>query len=114
MVSMRSAVALLVLAATFSSPAQAQSALWTKRVVSLVAEAQNYPKVALARKEQGTAKVRVKLDDTGGVTLVEIAQSSGSAALDAEAQAMIKKIGSFPAPPAGATTLVIPITWVLN
>jgi TonB family protein len=104
----------IILSFAVATPALAQSSGWQKQIVSMVVKAQNYPKAALNRKEQGTAKVRVKINDAGIITGVELAQSSGSPALDSEATAMIEKIGSFPAPPAGAVNLVIPITWVLN
>ena len=104
----------IILSLITATPAFAQASGWQKQVVSMVVKAQSYPKAALKAKEQGTAKVRVKINDAGIITGVELAQPSGSTALDAEAVAMIEKIGSFPAPPAGATNLVIPITWVLN
>ncbi len=107
------AAATLLAGLCLSTPAFADAG-WQKQVVSMVVNAQTYPRAAQMRKEQGTAKVRVKVGPSGTVESVELAQSSGSDILDKEAQKMMEKIGSFPAPPSGATTLVVPITWVLD
>jgi periplasmic protein TonB len=96
-----------------STPAFADAG-WQKQVVAMVVKAQTYPRAAQMRKEQGTAKVRVKVAASGAIEGVDLAQSSGSDILDKEAQKMMEKIGSFPAPAGGAATLVLPITWVLD
>ncbi len=105
--------ATLLAGATFSAPAFADAG-WQKQVISLVVKSQTYPRAAQMRKEQGTAKVRVKIAASGAVESIELAQSSGSDILDKEAQKMMEKIGTFPAPPGGATALVVPITWVIE
>jgi periplasmic protein TonB len=107
------AAATMLAGLCLSTPAFADAG-WQKQVVSMVVKAQTYPRAAQMRKEQGTAKVRVKVGASGAVEGVELAQSSGSDILDKEAQKMMEKIGSFPAPPGGAATLVVPITWVLD
>ncbi len=103
----------LLAGVSLSAPALADAG-WQKQVVTLVVKAQTYPRAAQMRKEQGTAKVRVKIGASGSIDSVELAQSSGSDILDKEAQKMMEKIGNFPAPPAGTATLVVPITWVLE
>jgi periplasmic protein TonB len=107
------AVATLLAGAALSAPALADAG-WQKQVVSLVVKSQTYPRAAQMRKEQGTAKVRVQVGASGSIDSVELAQSSGSDILDKEAQKMMEKIGSFPPPTGGATSLVVPITWVLD
>jgi periplasmic protein TonB len=107
------AAATLLTGLCLSTPAFADAG-WQKQVVSMVIKAQTYPRAAQMRKEQGTAKVRVKVAATGAIEGVELAQSSGSDILDKEAQKMLEKIGNFPAPAGGAATLVVPITWVLD
>jgi periplasmic protein TonB len=107
------AAATVLVGLCLSTPAFADSG-WQKQVVAMVVKAQTYPRAAQMRKEQGTAKVRVKIAATGAIEGVELAQSSGSDILDKEAQKMMEKIGSFPAPTGGAATLVVPITWVLD
>ncbi len=103
-----------ILASTALTTLAFADAAWNKQVVTMVIKAQTYPRAAQMRKEQGTAKVRVSVGASGSIDKVELAQSSGSDILDKEAQKMMEKIGSFPAPSGGAATLVVPITWVLE
>jgi periplasmic protein TonB len=105
--------ATLVANILLASPAFADAG-WQKTVISQIVKAQTYPRAAQMRKEQGTAKVRVKIGASGSIDSVELAQSSGSDILDKEAQKILEKIGTFPAPSGGAATLVVPITWVLD
>lgn len=101
------AVAVLAL----SSPAFAQS--WQQQVAKIVASKQTYPRTAQMRGEEGTAKVKVYIGADGSVQKAELVAPSGSAALDKEALALPTKVGTLPAPPGGATTLVLPLTWKL-
>lgn len=105
------ALALAVLTTTHSATANPE---WQAKVVRIIADNQNYPRSAQMRKEEGTTRVRLSVDASGNITNVEIAQPSGSDALDREAERMFQKIGTFPKPPAGAMTLVVPVTWRLN
>jgi periplasmic protein TonB len=105
--------AALITGVIVSVPAFADAG-WQKTVVSQIIKAQTYPRAAQMRKEQGTAKVRVKVGASGSIDSIELAQSSGSDILDKEAHKMLEKIGSFSPPAGGAATLVIPITWVLD
>jgi periplasmic protein TonB len=107
------AAAALITGLFLSTPAFADAG-WQKQVISMVVKVQTYPRAAQVRKEHGTAKVRVKVAANGAIEGVELMQSSGSDILDKEAQKMMEKIGSFPAPAAGAVSLVVPITWVLD
>jgi protein TonB len=105
-------IAFLGIALT-TSPAFAQAADWQRKVATLIASKQSYPRAAQMRGDEGTAKVRVSISATGEVTNVELVAPSGSTVLDREAVALPTKIGPLPAPPGGATTLVIPLTWKL-
>jgi protein TonB len=96
-----------------AAPAAADPA-WQAKVVRIIADNQSYPRAAQMRKEEGTTRVRVSVDASGTITNVEVAQGSGSDTLDREAERMFQKIGTFPKPPAGAMTLVVPVTWRLN
>ncbi len=53
-------------------------------------------------RAQGAARVAFAVSSSGAVTGVTLAQSSGVAALDKEALALISRAGPCPAPPAGA------------
>lgn len=53
-------------------------------------------------RAQGAARIAFAVSGAGAVTNVMLAQSSGVAALDKEALALISRAGPCPAPPAGA------------
>lgn len=93
-------------------PAFAQSD-WQRSVARILASRQTYPHMAQMRGEEGTAKVKVYIAANGAVEKTELVAPSGSASLDKEAIALPTKVGNLPAPPAGATTVVVPLTWKL-
>ena len=87
---------------------------WSGQVGRLVASKQSYPTAAQMRGDEGTAKVRVSVSADGTVQGTELVAGSGSALLDREALALPKKVGKFPAPDAGQTSIVLPLTWKLQ
>lgn len=97
----------------FSTPAFAQPAAWQQAVARLIASKQTYPRAAQMRGDEGTAKVKVYVSASGAVEKTEMVSPSGSSVLDREALALPTKAGNFPAPPGGATTIVLPLTWKL-
>ncbi|MDF8332074.1 energy transducer TonB [Novosphingobium cyanobacteriorum] len=103
-------LAALALSAT---PAMAQSADWVKSVARAIAAKQTYPRTAQMRGEEGTAKVKVYISASGAVERTELVGPSGSATLDKEALALPTRAGTLPAPPGGATSVTVPITWKL-
>jgi len=86
---------------------------WSSQVARLVASKQTYPTAAQMRGDEGTAKVRVFVGADGSVQKTELVAPSGSSVLDKEALALPAKAGKLPAPPEGATTVVLPLTWKL-
>ena len=73
--------------------------------------ASNYPgkvmgRIARVRKprvnSRGTAVISFSISANGGLGRVSVARSSGSAALDNAAIAVVRKAAPFPVPPAGA------------
>ncbi|WP_226018017.1 energy transducer TonB [Novosphingobium sp. FKTRR1] len=102
----------LALAAT-ATPVLAQSADWVKSVARAIAAKQTYPRSAQMRGEEGTAKVKVFINAGGGVDRTELVTPSGSSTLDKEALALPARAGQLPAPPGGATSVTVPITWKL-
>lgn len=86
---------------------------WSSQVARLVASKQTYPTAAQMRGDEGTAKVRVFVGADGSVQKTEMVAGSGSALLDKEALSLPGKAGKLPAPPEGATTIVLPLTWKL-
>ncbi len=87
---------------------------WSGQVARVVASKQTYPTAAQMRGDEGTAKVRVLVAPDGTVQNTELVAGSGSALLDREALALPKKVGKLPAPDAGQTSIVLPLTWKLQ
>ncbi len=108
-------IAAAALAALVLSPAVAlaQPAAWIAQVARAIAAKQTYPRTAQMRGEEGTARVKVYISATGAVERTELIAPSGSATLDKEALALPVRAGTLPTPPAGATTVTVPITWKL-
>jgi protein TonB len=106
-----SAIAVTILVSVTSAFSQAVD--WNRQVFRLMASHQTYPRAAQMRGEEGTARVRVYVDPAGAIQKVELVGPSGSTILDREAVALPIKVGKFPAPPVGTTTIVLPLTWKL-
>jgi periplasmic protein TonB len=60
-----------------------------------------FPEEARNRGEQGRGTVNFSLDGGGRVTRVSLVRGTGSAILDQEATAMVRRASPFPAPPDG-------------
>lgn len=111
--TLRNTVLALVATAATATPVFAQSADWQRQVARLIASKQTYPRTAQMRGEEGTVKVKVYIAASGAIERTEIVAPSGSSTLDREAMALPARVGNFPAPPGGAATLTVPITWKL-
>lgn len=109
----RTAFAAMTALTLTAAPAFAQSADWTHQVARIIASKQTYPRTAQMRGEEGTAKVKVFVGADGSVQKTELVAASGSSALDKEAVALPAKVGNLPAPPGGATSVTLPLTWKL-
>ena len=105
-------LSLLASGTAFSGPAFADD--WMKEVAHALAARQTYPATAQMRGEEGTAKVKVYIGADGAVQRAEIGGGSGSTTLDREALAVTARVGHVPAPPAGATSVTVPMTWKLT
>ena len=99
--------------ALLAAPVMAQSSAWKERVHSLVQDNFSYPRSAIVRKEQGQATVKVTIAANGNITGVTLTKSSGSEILDREAVRIAQKMGRLPAPPAGTTSVSLPISFRL-
>jgi protein TonB len=91
---------------------------WTTRIVALLERNKRYPPGSQARGEQGVAQVLFTLDREGRVIDSRITRSSGAAALDEEALALLRRAQPFPAPPAELAgpqvNLTVPIRFNLR
>jgi protein TonB len=74
-----------------------------------------YPESARERGAEGVAVVSFSFDARGQVTSATLAQSSGDAALDAEAVASVRRASPLPPPPEGAPrAYAIPLRYRLR
>jgi protein TonB len=91
-------------AASAPAPARgaAELAAYRDALLAKISGAARYPEAARERGATGVATVRFALDGGGGVTLADLAQSSGDRALDDEALAAVRRASPLPAPPVGA------------
>lgn len=112
--AMTGAMVAAAIVAGASAPALAQDAGWQRQVAKLISDNFSYPRSAQVRGEEGTARVKVSMDASGRITGVELVEATGSDILNREAEKIMEKIGSFPPPPAGVNSLVIPISWKLS
>jgi periplasmic protein TonB len=72
---------------------------WRSQVIGILERNKRYPPSAESNHEEGTAHLAFTIDRQGRVTSAHIAGSSGSAALDAETLALVRRV-SIPPPPA--------------
>lgn len=108
------ALAALAALAT-ASPGHAADAAFDAKVVKLVTAFYSYPRSAELRHEQGRAKVRIVIAASGKPVSIELVESTGSQILDREALRIPAKVGTYPAPPGGATyTIIVPIRWQIG
>ncbi len=88
------------------------------RLAAWLERHKEYPRQARRRREQGTATLVFTVDRQGRVTGVRISKSSGSAALDHEVHAMVRRAAPFPAFPndlrAEQLTLAVPVRFSLR
>jgi protein TonB len=104
---------LMALAA--AGPAHAADPGWQRKVSALIGANYAYPRSAVLRGEQGSAKVKIAFSGAGKVLSVDLVKSTGSAILDREAVRIPRKVGAYPAPPTGSNTdIIVPITWRID
>jgi TonB family protein len=73
---------------------------WKVQLVTLLQHHKRFPDGM--RCERGTVQLAFRLDREGGIVSRRIESSAGNAAFDAEALALLARIGRFPPPPAPA------------
>ncbi|HLH97982.1 MAG TPA: energy transducer TonB [Xanthobacteraceae bacterium] len=82
---------------------------WTSEIVGILERNKRYPTEARARGEQGVTQLAFSIDRQGQVLESRIVSSSGSAALDQEALALLQRSQPFPIPPPELAGAVIKI-----
>jgi protein TonB len=99
------------------SPAAPKADLGAYRasLYARIYSAVRYPESARERGAVGVAVVSFSFDATGQVTSAALAQSSGDAALDADAVASVRRASPLPPPPEGAPrAYAVPIRYRLR
>lgn len=96
-----------------AASASAAAQTWQGRLLAHLEQRKRYPAEARARRLQGVAHVRFTMDRSGRVLSVALERSSGHAALDREALALLQRAQPLPAPPPETPgeriTLTVPI-----
>lgn len=95
-----------------ASLARAQAS-WQKSLIDHLNRHKRYPDAARNRRAQGVVVVAFSLDRSGQLLASHVTKSSGSAALDDEAMAVLRRASPLPPPPdliaAPMLDLVLPI-----
>lgn len=96
-----------------AASASAATQTWQGRLLAHLERRKRYPAEARARRLQGVAHVRFTMDRQGRVLSAALERSSGHAALDREALALLQRAQPLPAPPAETPgeriTLTVPV-----
>jgi len=93
-------------------PTTAAITRWELSLAARLEASKRYPPRAQGAK--GVAGVTFRIDRNGRVLSSKIAQSSGSAALDEEALAAIKRADPLPRPPDGIDETKLSISWSIR
>ena len=83
---------------------------WRSAVVAQIERHRHYPQEALARGEHGVAQVAFSVDRRGGLHDARIVRSSGSALLDRDALAWLRRAQPLPPPPPEIRGARVPVT----
>lgn len=89
---------------------------WQREVVQKVAAKQGYPRMAVARQIEGSAKVRLTVAADGTISNFEIVEPTGEEVLDRSIPKLMERLSPLPALPAGQNEMsfVLPLTWSLD
>jgi periplasmic protein TonB len=83
---------------------------WKTQIIALLERNKRYPAAAQSRHQQGIAQVSFSLDRQGRLIESRIVRSSGAAALDEEALALLHRAQPFPKPPEELTGQYVGLT----
>jgi protein TonB len=96
-------------------PVQARAvvATWRSQIVTILEHNKRYPSEARGRGEQGVTRLAFSIDAEGHLLSSRIVASSGSAALDAETLALVRRAQPFPPPPPelAGSEMTVPISF---
>ena len=92
---------------------------WQQKIGRHIAENLIYPRSAIRRGVEGSARVRLTIDATGKILKHEVTKESGQKTLDRTIEKIVAKMNPLPTPPAGTVSgsdmdIIIPLTWRLK
>jgi protein TonB len=91
---------------------------WQRSLVAHINRYKRYPAQARAHKVEGIVSVEFTLDRSGQILSSRVAHSSGSAVLDEEAVALLRRAAPLPSPPQEVPpegfSLVLPIRFQMK
>ena len=91
---------------------------WARALMNHLSKHRRYPTAARNAGQEGTVKVRFRIDRNGKVLMAEVVDKSRSPLLDKEAVDMVQRASPLPAPPGevGGETIerLIPIVFTLK
>ncbi|GEQ99101.1 hypothetical protein JCM17844_27380 [Iodidimonas gelatinilytica] len=115
------AASLLVAVAIAATPKDsfaAGASDWQMAVARTIADKQVYPRSALMRQMEGTAKVKMTVDRTGAIKSYEVVQATGVRVLDNEVERLMERVNPLPKPPSDMgdeyLTFILPLSWALQ
>lgn len=86
------------------------AAVWTVAVRQHLQKGLSFSKQAVGKRSQGTVVIRFRIDQTGRVLAVSVAQVSGSPIMDQEVIRHVWRRSPVPRPPQGMSrTIVVPL-----
>lgn len=95
-----------------------ESLTWAKALMNHLSKHRRYPTAARNASQEGTVKIRFRIDREGKVMLAEVVEKSRSPHLDKEAVEMLHRASPLPVPPdeIGGETVerLIPIVFTLK
>jgi len=91
---------------------------WQHDVVKRIAQKQVYPRAALSREIEGSAKVKITIDRTGHITSYDVVKPTGHKELDEDIPKLVKRIDPLPQPPSSLADadlkMTLPLNWVIQ
>ncbi|WP_150004115.1 energy transducer TonB [Iodidimonas muriae] len=108
----------VVMAAGATGANAADATSWKRSIAKVVAQKQVYPRSALRREIEGSARVKVTIDRDGKIANFEMLEDTGHEVLNREVPKLMERINPLPTPPSDLSdaelTFILPLSWVLR